>query len=73
MLLQHGAKTHEQLSEENGGGDYYTNVTSLGEEYEEMEKLIPKQFLLPTNAETSSAEFGEEPKTKKVKEPKDPA
>lgn len=67
LLMQHGAKTHEQLSEENGGGDFWTNNETLGEEYSEMEKLIPKQFLLPTNAETTSAEFGKE---SKVKDPK---
>ena len=72
LALQHGAKTHEQLAEENGGGDYSTIITTQGDEYRLMLKHIPKEYQLPTNAETSTAEFGKEPKTKEktVKEPK---
>ena len=72
LAIQHGIKTHEQAADENGGGDYSTNVLYLGEEYELMQKYIPKEYQLPTNAETSTAEFGKEPKTKEktVKEPK---
>lgn len=72
LAIQHGIKTHEQVADENGGGDFATNVLYIGEEYELMQKYIPKEYQLPTNAETSTAEFGKEPKTKDktVKEPK---
>ena len=72
LAIQHGIKTHEQAADENGGGDFSTNVLYLGEEYELMQRYIPKEYQLPTNAETSTAEFGKEPKTKEktVKEPK---
>lgn len=70
LAIQHGLKTHEQAAEEIGGSDYYTNIETLGDEYKEMMKLFPKEFLLPTNAETSTAEFGKEPKVKEPKESK---
>ncbi len=32
LQIQNGLKTHEQVTREQGGGDWYTNVAQLGEE-----------------------------------------